>query len=326
MEKALRRLIKPKSPHTRNPFPSESIGVRYRSEVLDVIHYGDGRVETIDHGHNVMLDEFLPLLTDLLVNGGDRQLKYWAVGKGETDWDIEPTPEKVVVSITSPCTQTGNVTVTLNGTARNVQITMGDSAVTVANKIKAQATATGVEWEGWDVEQNGSVVVFTAQSTGDMAVNGKNVHTYNPNATGALGNVTITDGTFESKRPVPTHDQSFRSEGKGCLHNEIYRKAITTSKYYENDGIHFLDSEGNKSATPTPIIEIQLTFEADEGLENGNETPWREFSIVGGSGATATFGTGYYMNVKNHACIVKTNDMIVERKIRFTFTNSDTTD
>lgn len=93
MERAFSKLVR--KPHTRNPLPSETVGVRYKSEVSDVIHYADGSVETINHGHNVMLNSFLPLITDLLVNGKDRQLKYWAVGSGDASWDTEPKQEKL---------------------------------------------------------------------------------------------------------------------------------------------------------------------------------------------------------------------------------------
>lgn len=310
MERAFNRLIGGRKPKVRNPFPVETVGVRYKSEVCDVVHYADGRVETIDHGHNVMLNSFLPLITDLLVNGGSRQLKYWAVGKGESTWDTEPSPEIVTVVINNGCTQNGNVTLTLGGVAYSVALTTNDSAETVATKLSAISFNSSAVT--WNVERYGATVTFTAQKDGNIT----GASSYNPNNTGALGSVSVTDGKSEMLRPTPLPTQN-------GLVNEVYRKKIENNANYPNDGIHFLDSNGDISTAPTNIIEIQLTFGDDEGLENGEETPWREFSIVGGSDATATLKTGYYMNVKNHACLVKTNTMTVERKIKFTFTNAD---
>lgn len=189
-----------------NCSPSENVGVKYYSHIIDHITYLGGGVDIIDHGHNVMLNSFLPLLTNLLVNGTGA-LKYWAIGIGESGWDI---------ALPSPL-------------------------------------ATQV-----------------------------------------------------------------------LLVNEACRKEIASSVTYPNDGIFFIDSEGERSVTPSNIIEIQLTFGANEGLSDGvSDTPWREFGIVGGSGATSVKDSGTFMNTKNHGTLTKTSTMIVERKIRFTFTNAN---
>lgn len=309
MERAFRKLTR--KPHTRNPLPSETVGVRYKSEVSDVIHYDDGRVLNVNHGHNVMLNSFLPLVTDLLVNGGDRQLKFWAVGSGESDWDTEPKNEKVQIIINQPCTSDGLVKITLNGEMHEINVMAGATATAVATQIKTSAMTS---FSTWDVESEGNIVTFVSQSYSDLT----GVFRYDENGTGATGTMTIlADGSSGIKRrtPLPTD--------VGLI-DEVYRKPITTNPNYENDGIHFLDENGKVSNEPTNVIEIQLTFGYNEGLKDGKETPWREFSIVGGLNASGDeLGTGYYMNVKTHACIVKTNKMLVERKIKFTFTNAD---
>lgn len=308
MERAFSKLVR--KPHTRNPLPSETVGVRYKSEVSDVIHYADGSVETINHGHNVMLNSFLPLITDLLVNGKDRQLKYWAVGSGDASWDTEPKQEKVIITINQACASDGKIKVTLAGEVHEVTVRAGENANTVATLIKNMSFSTSQRT--WDAESLDNVVTFTSQTFENLS--GK--HSYDDGGTGATGTVVVVEGQSEIKRrtPLPTD--------KG-LQNEVYRKKITTNANYPEDGIHFLNEAGEISTEPTNVVEIQLTFGYNEGLKNGAETPWREFSIVGGANATDTLKTGYYMNVKTHACIVKTNKMLVERKIKFTFTNAD---
>ena len=310
MEKALNKLLQ--NSHTRNSLRSENIDVSYKSEVVDIIHYADGTTETVNHGHNVMLNSFIPLLTDLLVNGGDRQLKYWAVGTGEENWDTEPKQEKVIISITSPCTTTGNVKVTLAGVSYAVSVQSGATAVQVAQSLSGISFATSeIKWTASVVD---NVVTFTSPTYENLT----DTHSYDSNSTGANGIVTIEQGSKEIVRPTPQPTQN-------KLVNEVYRKKIATSVDYPDDGIHFLGSDGNISESPTNIIEIQLTFGEDEGFKNSSETEskWREFSIVGGSEATDVLGSGYFMNVKNHACLTKTRTMLVERKIKFTFVNAD---
>lgn len=92
----------------------------------------------------------------------------------------------------------------------------------------------------------------------------------------------------------------------GCT-NEIGRKAIPSSN------IVFLDNNNSVSQTPTNRIQITLTFG-----ENDCNGVWREFAIFGGN-ATTTPNSGIAINHKTHAIMVKTNTMVVERQIRFTF-------
>jgi len=92
----------------------------------------------------------------------------------------------------------------------------------------------------------------------------------------------------------------------GCV-NEIGRKAIQASD------IKFIDSENRESSSVTNRIQITVTF-----TENECNGVWREFAIFGGN-ATTTLKSGIAINHKNHATMVKTNSMVVERQIRFTF-------
>ena len=309
MERALNKLIQ--KPHTHKPLPFETVGVRYNSEVTDVIHYKDGSTETIHHGHNVMLNSFLPLVTDLLVNGGNRQLKYWAVGSGDASWDTEPKQEKVIITINQPCTSDGKIKITLNDEVHEITIVAGSNSTAVASTIKNNIKFSATQ-RTWDVKNEGNVVTFTSQTFENL--NGK--HSYEDNGTGAVGTVSVQDGQAESSRPTP-------SPTRTGLYNEVYRKSIDTSETYQEDGIHFLNDSGEVTTDPTNIIEVRLTFGYEEGLKDNEETPWREFSIVGGKDATSALTTGRYMNIKTHACIIKTKNMIVERKIKFTFTNAD---
>lgn len=78
------------------------------------------------------------------------------------------------------------------------------------------------------------------------------------------------------------------------------------------DEISFLDTGFNKISTPSNIIQIEHTFGANDC--NGS---WREFAIFGGN-ATATVNSGIMINKRHHAVITKTDEMTVERVMRFT--------
>lgn len=92
----------------------------------------------------------------------------------------------------------------------------------------------------------------------------------------------------------------------GCI-NEIGRKAITPTN------IKFIDAENRETGSVTNRLQITVTF-----TENECNGVWREFAIFGGN-ATSTLKSGIAINHKNHATMVKTNSMVVERQIRFTF-------
>lgn len=90
------------------------------------------------------------------------------------------------------------------------------------------------------------------------------------------------------------------------LTNEVGRVPISASE------IKFLTPSYEESATPTNIIQIQHTFTPEEC--NGE---WREFGIFGGN-ATETANSGIMLNKRHHAVITKTEDMTIERTMRFT--------
>ena len=90
------------------------------------------------------------------------------------------------------------------------------------------------------------------------------------------------------------------------LTNEIGRVTIDPSE------IVFLDSSYNVVETPTNIIQITHTFNTADC--NGK---WREFGIFGGN-ATSDANSGFMINKRHHEIITKTNEMVVERTMRFT--------
>lgn len=92
----------------------------------------------------------------------------------------------------------------------------------------------------------------------------------------------------------------------GCV-SELGRKAITSSN------IEFIDAENNVTSSVTNRIQITVTFG-----ENDCNGTWREFAIYGGN-ASSIKGSGIAINHKTHSVMVKTNTMVVERQIRFTF-------
>lgn len=75
--------------------------------------------------------------------------------------------------------------------------------------------------------------------------------------------------------------------------------------------IKFLDNMFNETETPTNIIQITHVF----GVSDCNGI-WREFGIFGGN-ATSTANSGIMINKRHHAIITKTNEMVVERVMRF---------
>lgn len=321
MDKAFRKVIG----QELGLSPNENISVKYDSEIVDTIHYADGHTETIDHGHNVMLDSFLPLMTNLLVSGKGKLL-YWALGTGDPVWDAVGKKEVVTYTFTTECLQTGTAVITLDGTSINVILSQGDSVTTIASNVKSLLQNNPTIGENWEFDVNLNKVICTAVDEGDKT----GTHSYSAGSTKVEGNVTIRDGQTTGKRPEPTHNQlgtilgKTGTTGKCGIPNEFYRKKIEAgSGIYANDGIHFLDENGQISSSPTNIIEIKLTFKENEGLNNGKEAQWRCFGIVGGDGASTTLGSGLFMNAKNHAVITKTDTMVVERKIKFTFTNAD---
>lgn len=78
------------------------------------------------------------------------------------------------------------------------------------------------------------------------------------------------------------------------------------------DKVKFLDSDYNEVSTPTNILEISHIF----GTEDCNGA-WREFGIFGGN-ATEEPNSGIMINKRHHAVITKTEEMTIERIMRFT--------
>lgn len=94
------------------------------------------------------------------------------------------------------------------------------------------------------------------------------------------------------------------------LTNEINRIRIDESD------MTFLNADGSVSSKPTNIIQIKKTFGANDC--NGK---WREFAIFGGN-ATQAADSGIMINKRHHGRIDKTNEMIIERTMKFTLSLS----
>lgn len=78
------------------------------------------------------------------------------------------------------------------------------------------------------------------------------------------------------------------------------------------EDISFLDADYNKISTPSNILEVKHIFGTNEC--NG---VWREFGIFGGN-ATVSSNSGIMINKRHHAVLTKTEEMTVERIMRFT--------
>lgn len=76
--------------------------------------------------------------------------------------------------------------------------------------------------------------------------------------------------------------------------------------------IKFLNFDYNEVSTPTNILQISHTF----GPSDCNGV-WREFGIFGGNATTAK-DSGIMINKRHHAVITKTEEMTIERIMRFT--------
>lgn len=94
--------------------------------------------------------------------------------------------------------------------------------------------------------------------------------------------------------------------GATKLTAEIGRVPISASE------ISFLNSNFEVITTPSNILQIKHTFGA--GDCNG---VWREFGIFGGN-ANTNANSGIMINKRHHAIITKTEEMIIERTMRFT--------
>ena len=91
------------------------------------------------------------------------------------------------------------------------------------------------------------------------------------------------------------------------LTNEIGRKAITS-----NDIKYVNPSTFEESDVPTNCIMIHCAF-----YESDCIGAWREFGIFGGNATTAA-NSGIMINKRHHAVITKTEEMTIERIMRFT--------
>lgn len=80
------------------------------------------------------------------------------------------------------------------------------------------------------------------------------------------------------------------------------------------EDISFLDTSYEKIEIPSNILQISHTF--DYGDCNGT---WREFGLFGGN-ATSELNSGIMINKRHHSIITKTDEMTVERVMRFTLT------
>ena len=105
--------------------------------------------------------------------------------------------------------------------------------------------------------------------------------------------------TWDITMPTPSLDST-------KLTSEIGRVAILPSE------VSFLNNSHQEVSTPTNILQIKHTFGANEC--NG---VWREFGIFGGN-ATNEANSGVMINRRHHAVITKTEEMTIERTMRFT--------
>lgn len=105
--------------------------------------------------------------------------------------------------------------------------------------------------------------------------------------------------TWDNNMPTP-------EIGATRLTAEIGRVPISASD------LAFLKPNYEVSSTPTNILQITHTFGASDC--NG---VWREFGIFGGN-ATSSANSGIMINKRHHKVITKTEEMTVERIMRFT--------
>lgn len=271
----------------------ENAKLKFIGETRDIIYYKDGIVEDRGWDKNTMVSNFNVIISSLLKQqAGYSGIKYWAVGSGADTWDMPPIYEKLSIKFNTNATASGFILITLNNVLHQVSVVSGDTPAAIATKVLA------FSFPGWNTVIGGTTdtVIFTSTTEGDKVTN-----TYSAGTTGVTGTLTtIENGRTAQPRPNPTVTDV------GCL-AEFYRKEIPSS------GINFINESGNVTSTPTNVLEIILKFTELEAVGK-----WREFSIFCGN-ATVTLNSGLAMNRKTHGLIDKTNEMIIERTIRFTF-------
>lgn len=87
----------------------------------------------------------------------------------------------------------------------------------------------------------------------------------------------------------------------------LYRKAINKAD------IIFIDENNEESIEMTNRLQISILF-----AENESNGQLRELGIWGGD-ATGALGSGVLINHRIHGVLTKTNEMILERKLRLSF-------
>lgn len=93
------------------------------------------------------------------------------------------------------------------------------------------------------------------------------------------------------------------------LTSEIGRVKILQSD------MSFLTEDGNIAYSPTNILQVRHTF----GINDCNGE-WREFGLFGGGSATGEANSGIIINKRHHSIITKTDEMAIDRIMRFTLT------
>lgn len=192
--------------------------------------------------------------------------------------------EKFTLQITSPCTSSGSVTVTVNDVAVNIAVTSGDTLNSVATKINAGA------YPNYTTSVNQNIVTFTASSAG-FRVN----PVFQPYSTGVGGFTDVLvngeddDNAIEEVRKcnrIILHSKSLRYVASGNPDNPtaIYFSEPGQINYWKDTNVLVpTSSDGEVRAmfnlANSVIVSYNRTWWEYAGLEPATDGTWKQLPI-----------------------------------------------
>lgn len=166
--------------------------------------------------------------------------EFWEINKADTDG----TQEVNTYTITAGASSSTTVTVTLNGVAKTVAVTTGDTIDQVAAKIR------GTNFPGWTNGGSGAIIIFTATEDGV-----KTTGTYTPGTSGTTATVVKTvTGVATTGKYAATYYQGYITEYSASQNAEDMVE-VSLSYAMEGEG-----QDGFATLTEAQAEAVQYVF------------------------------------------------------------------